>query len=156
MINPTESTSNTFLKFIHFSASLLLPFQVTIISCFIFGNRPLTAYFTLRSFTALLKTFIFFRIKLNILTMTYGLYWSCPSNILYWPAFIYHVPPTPAFSKFLGHSNLFLVTVVLCLLLSRTFFSCLIPSHFHISWYSLLKSHFYFPYNTNVNIYHLT
>ena len=49
-VNPTKSTCETVLKFIHFSASLLLPLQVAIFSCFVYGNRLLTLLFTPRSF----------------------------------------------------------------------------------------------------------
>jgi len=58
-VNPTKSTSETVLKFIHFSASLLLPLQVAIFSCFVYGNRLLTVLFTPRSFHCCAYIFYF-------------------------------------------------------------------------------------------------
>lgn len=157
-VNPTKSTSKTFLKFIHLSASLLLPLQVAIFSCFVYGNRLLFCLLP-DHFTAVLNFFIFFRIKFNVVTISYRLDWSGPSNIydfiLTGPTVYIWCSPTPAFSKFFGLFKLLPVTVFLCLLLSLTFFSCLIFPHFHISWHSLLKSPFCFLHNINFNIYHL-
>ena len=56
-VNPTKSTSKTFLKFIHFSASLLLPLQVAIFSCFVIAINSCFVYSQIISLLCL--TFLF-------------------------------------------------------------------------------------------------